>query len=214
MQETDGRRRAAFVAVVVVLAAIGLYLTTLGSGDGRTTPESAERTGRPGTGTIATNVPAVPSQVATTPSGEFDVYSYLPLSRDELAAAADLARRFVGAYGTYSHADPAARVARTQRFTTVEFGEELNRSLTAPALVQHDAAEQTVSQGSAKVSAIRDMSVDSVVFVVASTQHITALSGARDQTDVYAVTVIKLGADWRVYDMQPADAGQDGDSSP
>ncbi|GIH27899.1 hypothetical protein Aph01nite_62090 [Acrocarpospora phusangensis] len=211
MEGTDGRRRLVFVAVVVVLAAIGVYLTMLGGGDTRTEHEAAP-TGR--SAPTGVTVPAVPSQVASTPSGEFDVYAYLPLSRDELAAAADLARRFVGAYGTYTHADPVARVDRVRRFATVEFGEQLTRSLTAPALTQHDTAEQIVSDGSAKVISIRDMALGSVVFVVDSIQHITSTAGARDQTDSYAVTVMKLGTDWRVYDMQPADAGQDGDTSP
>ncbi|MEO3862951.1 hypothetical protein [Acrocarpospora sp. B8E8] len=211
MEGTDGRRRLVFVAVVVVLAALGIYLTMLGGGDGQNDPEAAPTGRNAPSGTAA---PVLPSQVASTPSGEFDVYNYLPLSRDELAAAADLARRFVGAYGTYTHADPVARVDRVRRFATVEFGEELTRSLTAPALTEHDAAEQTVSDGSAKVTLIRDLSVGSVVFVVDSVQHITSTAGERDQTDSYAVTVMKLGVDWRVYDMQPADAGQDGDTTP
>ncbi len=49
------------------------------------------------------------------------------------------------------------------------------------------------------------------MFVVTGTQQITAKSGTRQLVEEYAVTVSQLGADWRVFDLQPAGEGQDGD---
>lgn len=208
----DGRRKGLFVAAVVVLAALGIYLTTLGDGSGEV--GTAGPTGRAGTRTVTAPPVAVPSQVATTPSADFDVYSYLPLTRDQLGAAADLARRFTAQYGTYTFDDPVGRADRLKGFTTVEFGDDLTRTVTSPAAVEHDTADQIVSKGTARLKSIRDISATSAVVVVESTQRITALSGPKEQIEDYAVTVVQVGADWRVYDLQLAASGQDGDVTP
>ncbi|WP_066938337.1 hypothetical protein [Microtetraspora fusca] len=214
MKGRDGRRGLAFAAVVVVLAIVGVYLTSSGSSGGDASerpPGTSERTRTPLPGAAPTTVP---SQVATTPA-TFDIYSYLPLSKAELGAAADLARRFTESYGTFRHdEDPAAFAKRLAGFATVEFGADLTRTMTAPALVNHNRSDKVVSRGTATVRSIRDMTANMVTFVVGSVQHVTAQSGEKEQRDEFAVTVIKVGADWRVYDLQPADAGQDGDTSP
>ncbi|GLW97681.1 hypothetical protein [Microtetraspora sp. NBRC 16547] len=214
MKGRDGRRGLAFAGVVVVLAVVGVYLTSAGpSGDDAS--GSAPGVTEPSKTRVPGRVPtAVPSQVATTPAA-FDIYSYLPLSKAELGAAADLARRFTEAYGTFRYdEDPTAFAKRLSGFATVEFGADLTRTTTAPALVNHNRSDEVVSHGTAAVRSIRDMTANMVTLVVGSLRQITAKSGQKAQRDEFAVTVIKVGTDWRVYDLQPADAGQDGDTAP
>ncbi len=218
MKGRDGRRGLAFAGIVVVLAVVGVYLTSAGPSGGDASGQDpggpTRATGQmPGRG--PTTIPSrVPSQVATTPAA-FDVYSYLPLSKAELGAAADLARRFTESYGTFKHDDdPEAFAKRLGGFSTVEFGADLTRTLTSPALVSHNRSDEIVSRCSATVRSIRDMTANMVTLVVGSVRQITAKSGDKEQRDEFAVTVIKVGSDWRVYDLQPADAGQDGDTSP
>ena len=209
----DRVKMVAFAGLVAVLAAAGIYLTM-------SPPPQAGRD-EPGeravSATTAVSTPApspAPSRVATTPP-TFDVYAYLPLSREELGAAADLARRFTAAYGTFRHdEDPVTVAERLKAFATQELGEQLTRAVTDPAAVQQNRADQVVSQGSAKVSLIRDMSAQQVTFVVRLTRRVTDTRGQREENDDYAVTVIRVGDDWRVYDIQPASAGQEGDSAP
>ncbi|WP_067178705.1 hypothetical protein [Microtetraspora niveoalba] len=215
MKGRDGRRGLAFAGVVVVLAVVGVYLTSAGSsGDddaSRQRPSAAEPTGTRAPGAVPT---VIPSQVATTPAA-FDIYSYLPLSKAELGAAADLARRFTESYGTFRHdEDPALFAKRLAGFATAEFGADLTRTTTSPALVNHNRSDAVVSRGTATVRSIRDMTANMVTLVVGSVRHVTAKSGEKEQRDEFAVTVVKVGSDWRVYDLQPADAGQDGDTSP
>ncbi len=69
----DGRRKGLFIAAVVVLAALGICSTTLGDGSGEV--GAAGPTGPAATRTVTAPPVAVPSQVATTPSADFDVYS-------------------------------------------------------------------------------------------------------------------------------------------
>ncbi|GAB3135342.1 hypothetical protein [Microbispora hainanensis] len=212
-RNSDRGKGLAFAAAVVVLAAVGVYLTMSGpsdssSGDEQTREQSVVVTSR------ATAAAREPSPVATTP-GAFDVYAYLPLSKEEIGAAADLARRFTEAYGTFSPGEePAARADRLKRFATDEFGGQLTRTVTDPAVVEQNKTDQVNSKGSAKVTTIRDMTADQVVFVVDSVRHVTDKNGQKDVPERFAVTVIKAGTDWRVYDLQLADAGQDGDSTP
>lgn len=219
-QRSDRGRGLAFAGAVVVLAAVGVYLTMFpptsdsapGDDPAASTAEQATRTARPPTGGASSS--PVPRQVATTPTA-FDVYAYLPLSRQELGAAADLARRFTESYGTFRYdEEPTAFVERLKAFATDEFAGQLTRAMTDPALVRHNRAERVVSRATAKVETIRDMTADQVVFVVGSVRHVTDKSGEKDERDRYAVTTVKAGSDWRVYDLELADVGQDGDTMP
>ncbi|MBO4275598.1 hypothetical protein [Microbispora triticiradicis] len=214
-RNSDRGKGLAFGAAVVVLAAVGVYLSMSPptDGDEQARQQSVAATGRATTGR-ATTAAREPGPVATTP-GAFDVYAYLPLSREEIGAAADLARRFAEAYGTFSHdEEPAARAERLTAFATTEFADQLTRTVTDPAVADQNEADQVISKGSAKVASIRDMTGGQVVFVVDSTRHVTDRSGQKDVPERFAVTVVKSGTDWRVYDLQLADSGQDGDTSP
>ncbi|WP_169983370.1 MULTISPECIES: hypothetical protein [unclassified Microbispora] len=209
-RNSDRGKGLAFAAAVVVLAAVGVYLTMAPPSEGDEQPREQSVVAT----APATRAVREPSPVATTP-GAFDVYAYLPLSREEIGAAADLARRFTEAYGTFSAGEePAARADRLKRFATDEFAGQLTRTVTDPAVVDQNEADQVTSKGSAKVATIRDMTANQVAFVVDSVRHVTDKNGQKDVPERFAVTVVKAGTDWRVYDLQLADAGQDGDTSP
>ncbi|MBP2707105.1 hypothetical protein JOL79_25290 [Microbispora sp. RL4-1S] len=206
----DRGKALAFAGAVVVLAVVGLYLTMSPSSGDDQAGQPAE-TSSPAAAQAAA---PVPSQVATTPA-TFDVYAYLPLSREELGAAADLARRFTASYGTFQYGeDPAAVANRLKGFATDEFGAQLTRAMTDPATVNQNRTDQVVSRATAKVATIRDVSASQVIFVVDSVRHVTSRNGEQDKNEQYAVTVIKMGSDWRVYDLQLAADGQDGDTEP
>jgi hypothetical protein len=214
-QGSDRRRGYVFAAVVAVLAIVGVYLTMRPTSSGSGTAEESMKVGH----TASAPSSGAPAPSATKPAGPatpgtFDVYSYLPLSKDKIAASADLTQRFMLSYATYRYdEDPVSYAERLKAFTTNELGQSLARSVTSPAEVQQNKVDQVVSQGSARVKTIRDMTVNSIVWVVAATQRITAKSGPRERTDDYAVTLMQVGDGWRVYDLQPAAAGQEGDSS-
>ncbi|MCA2225860.1 hypothetical protein [Nonomuraea aurantiaca] len=207
MAQPGDRRGVAFAAIVVVIAAVGIYLTMW--------PDSSEPgTGQTSAGHTTTVSPAAPSKPLATASGKpFDIYSYLPMTKEQLAAAADLAERFTAAYGTFRYdEEPSAYVDRIKVFTTAEFGNVLARTRTSPGTVERDRADELVAAGTAKMKEIRQVEKSSIIFVVTGTQQITAKSGNKQVVDDYAVTVSQMGADWRVFDLQPADAGQDGDT--
>ncbi|GII77728.1 hypothetical protein Sru01_27100 [Sphaerisporangium rufum] len=202
----DDRRKIVFAVVVLALAGVGVYLSLrpAAGGDGRAEPAGVITTGpaRP---------PAADPPAASP--GSFDIYSYLPVTRAQIAEAADVARRFATSYATFRHDEDAASYAeRLKGFTTAEFGAVLARDVTTPATVEHNRTEQIVSQGSAKLTAIRDIAAGSVTVVVTAVQDITDRNGTRRQTADYAVTLTQVGTGWRVFDLQPATTGQSGDT--
>ncbi|GAA0845694.1 hypothetical protein ACFQVD_38250 [Streptosporangium amethystogenes subsp. fukuiense] len=214
MTEGGSRRGVVFAVLVAVLAAVGVYLTMWPEGDGvenLTEPAGATRTVASGREPVAE--PTRPE--ATASNAPFDVYSYLPMTKQELAAAADYAQRFTAEYGTFSYdEDPAVYGDRLKGYTTAEFSGVLLRTVTSPGTVEANRADEVVSVGAARVKEIRQINSASVVFVVVGTQNVTAKSGVNERTAEYAVTLIQVGAEWRVHDLQPADSGQEGDEQP
>lgn len=210
MIEGGNRRGVVFAVLVVMLAAVGVYLTMWPDSDDGEKPGSDPAPSRTASGAQVSAEPARPR--ATASNAPFDVYSYLPMTRQELAAAADYAQRFTAEYGTFGYdEEPAAYGDRLKGYTTDEFAGVLLRTITSPGTVEANRADQVVSVGTAKVKKIRQIEDASVVFVVTGTQNVTARTGVKERVEDYAVTLIEVGADWRVHDLQPADSGQDGD---
>lgn len=214
MTEAGNRRGVVFAVLVVLLAAVGIYLTMWPDAD-----PGPELSGEPAgvTRTVASGQQAAePARPAATASNApFDVYSYLPMTKQELAAAADYAQRFTAEYGTFGYdEDPAVYGDRLKGYTTEEFSGVLLRTVTSPGTIEANRADEVVSVGAARVREIRQIDNASVVFVVVGTQNVTARSGATQRTAEYAVTLIQVGAEWRVHDLQPADSGQEGDDQP
>ncbi|MFI6926619.1 hypothetical protein ACIBIZ_42270 [Nonomuraea spiralis] len=207
MAQSGDKRGLAFAAIVVVIAAVGLYLTMWPSSDDP--PEPA-----PAGGTTAAAAPSATSKpLATASAAPFDVYSYLPMKKEQLAAAADLAERFTAVYGTFRYdEDAAAYAGRVKAFTTAELGNILARTLTSAGTVQQNRDDQIISQATARLKEIRQIEKTSIVFIVTETRQVNAKSGDQKVVEDLAVTVSQLGADWRIFDVLPATEGQDGDS--
>ncbi|MBF8193942.1 hypothetical protein ITP53_51370 [Nonomuraea sp. K274] len=207
MAQPGDRRGMAFAAIVVVIAAVGIYLTMWPDPEDPATPGPATTSAGSGNPPAASSTP-----LATASAAPFDVYSYLPMTKEQLAAAADLAERFTAAYGTFRYdEDPAAYAARMKAYTTAELGNDLTRSITSAATVEQNRNDQIVSTATARLKEIRQVDRTSIVFVVAGTRQVDAKSGDKQLTEEYAVTVSQLGADWRIFDIRPATVGQDGD---
>lgn len=210
MAQVGDKRGLVFAVIVAILAAVGIYLTMPSSGQ-----EAEPSAGRTTTTSTAVESPEpTPTKPLATASGApFDIYAFLPLTKQQLAAAADLAERFTAEYGTFRYdEDPAVYAGRVKVFTTGDLAEVLTRSITSPGTVQQYRDDQVVSQATAKMKEIRQVDRTSVVFIVVGTQKITAKSGTTTKAEEYAVTLTQMGSDWRVFDLQLAKEGQDGDT--
>jgi len=212
-QGLDGRRGVVFAVVAVVLVAVGLFLLPSGSSDEEEPEQRAQAAQeRAGNASADPAGSAVPTAGASARPEEFDVYEYLPWSREQLAGSADVARRFLAQYATHRHdEDPISYAERLRSFTTAELAESLTRTVTDPARVEQERADQVVSEGTAKIRRLRTFGENSITWVGTATERITAASGSREVVHEYAVTTIQVGDAWRVFDFNPAEAGQDGD---
>lgn len=205
MAQPGDRRGLAFAAIAVVLAAVGLYLTVWSD-----PPEADPAEARPRPTTAA----ASSTPLATASDAPFDVYAYLPMTKEQLAAAADLAERFTAEYGTFRFdEDPAAYAARLKAYTTAELANTLVRTMTSAGTVEQQRKDRTVSTATATLKEIRQVERTSIVFVVTANRKVEAASGNQVVSEDYAVTVSQLGSDWRIYDILPATEGQEGDTS-
>jgi hypothetical protein len=128
----------------------------------------------------------------------------LPVSPAQLQAAAALAARFTAAYTTHRAGQtPDAWLARLSAMATAQLAAALARA--AP---WQSAA---VTAGQVTAEQIRDLTPGSVTVTVGIRQSVTTSGGPRTVTLGFAVTLTSQpGADWAVYDIEPATAGNAG----
>jgi hypothetical protein len=207
MELTDRQRKLLFAALVVLLAAAGVILT-IGGGSGR--HKSAAQRG----GASSSPSPSVPSVTAPGLSGPppsggtYDIYSLLPFTQKDFSAAADVARRFIVAYGTYRYDEqPSAYLGRMQGLIGGDVAAQLQRDSSAPGVIEQRKQDKEVSTSDAHLDALRDMQKDQFIFLVTGTQHVDKGGATSDTGQQWAVTVTRSGGGWVVYAFQPSDVG-------
>jgi hypothetical protein len=205
MDLTDRQRKLLFAGLVVVLAAAGVFLTVGGGG------HRHARTVRASTPTTAPPAPAssAPPVSGPPPSpGSYDIYSMLPFSQQDFTTAADVARRFTIAYGTYRFdEDPKAYVDRMRPMVTPDLATQLDQGAAAPGVLAQRKQDQEVSACDATLDSLRDMAKDQLIFLATGTQHITKGGKTSDTSQQYAVTMTRSGGGWVVFAFAPADVG-------
>ncbi len=183
------RRRTAAAAAVAAAAITCAACTVLqppGHAPARPRP-AASRTWHPAA--------AVPPTLA----------ALLPISPAQLRAAAALAARFAAAYDTCGPGQqPAAWLARLRPMATRQLAGALARTAATPDLWQH----RQPAAGQAVTGQIRDLTPGSVIFTVRVRQART--TGPGMATGDLAVTVVRYGNGWAVYDIEPAADGNTG----
>ncbi len=108
MAQPGDRRGLVFAALVVMHR----RRRALPDACGRTPSEPAAGQAPAAAVTTSSRRSSPSTPLATASDAPFDVYAYLPMSKQQLAAAADLAERFTAEYGTFRHdEDPAAYAA-------------------------------------------------------------------------------------------------------
>jgi hypothetical protein len=206
MDLTDRQRKLLFAGLVVLLAAAGVFLTLRGGGDEHVRATPSNTPAPPSSAPVFTSAPPVAGPAPSATS--YDIYSLLPFTQKDFSAAADVARRFTAAYGTYRFdEDPKVYAGRLQSLSTPELGTQLLRGAATPGLLEQRRKDQEVSTSDAQLDSIRDMGKDQLIFLVTGRLHITKGGDTSDTSQQYAVTVTRSGGSWVVYAFQPADVG-------
>ncbi|OLT27017.1 hypothetical protein BJF83_19675 [Nocardiopsis sp. CNR-923] len=212
-----------FIGLIVALVVFGVYLSLGGFGGGDDEPE--EQTAAPeqarsnqedgaGESTALDGMSTVePSPITTTDENDVDVLTWFPLGEDELRAAGATARSFAEAYGTIDYTQsPETYFGAMEELATDEYAEVLADTSRVGAFWEEMSEAEAVAEGRAEVDRIRTFGDDSVTFVVTA-QSITETGDAEFDEDLgeFAVTVVREGGAWSVFDFQPADVGQFGE---
>ncbi|GAA2011386.1 hypothetical protein GCM10009799_44540 [Nocardiopsis rhodophaea] len=215
---TEGQQRLFFGALVVVLVAFGIYLSlggfNGGGDDGQESSRREQAQGQSDSIDQGVDAPATvpPSPIPTTATEDMKVLEWLPLSEDEVKAAAATAQGFAAAYGTIDYSkSPEEYYKAMEELATKNYAKTLAQSSGATSLWEEMAKKKAVAEGRADVKTLQSIDEDSAVFVVKAQSITEDEDGFREDLGDFAVTVVKKGGEWKVYDFQPADAGNRGD---
>jgi hypothetical protein len=216
-------QRAVFIGLIIVLVAFGLYLSFGDFGqDAEEDPAAAspetesgtsqesEGTGGPGGPDALSTVE--PSPIPTTGAEDVNVLDWFPFTEEELRTAGAAARAFAEAYGTIDYTQsPESYYASMEELATDEFAEVLSDTSRVGAFWDQMSEAEAVAEGRAEVESVRTFGEDSITFVVTA-QSITETGNAEfdEELGEFAVTVVRSGDSWQVFDFQPADVGQFG----
>ena len=217
---SERTQRLVVIGLIAALAGFGIYFSLGGfsdededvAGPPREVAPTEETTDSAGSdpGGLAT-VP--PSPIPTTDTEDQDVIGWFPFTEAEFQAAGATAKAFAEAYGTIDYSEsPESYYASMEELAADEYAEVLSDENRAGAFWAEMSEAQAVALGRAEVESIRTFGADSITFVVTA-QSITETGEAEFDEDLgeFAITVIKEGGSWEVFDFQPGDAGQFGE---
>jgi hypothetical protein len=198
------------LVIVLVVAVAAIARITLG-GSAHHNPAA------PGQSRPAATAPApsassaaVPSPAVASPAAakSVSIYSWLPFTQRDLAAAAAVTVRVTADYNTFTYTESAASYAgQMGSLITSELAATLQTAYSAPGVAQLRTAQKQVSTGTAAVDSLRAFGPASITFVVTGGQRLSGTRVTSTTSTQYAVTVTGSGASWQVSDIELASAG-------
>jgi hypothetical protein len=137
----------------------------------------------------------------------------LPVTLEEISRAAELARQFLIAYGTYRFDEtPEDYVNRLVPMMSNELRQLIEQSAHNGALLAQRRRDHLVATAQARLDGTRMLTDGSIIFLLTGTQHLTAGSASRAETARYAVTLADTdNGDWTVTAVELAAIGDTGD---
>jgi hypothetical protein len=206
---SPGQRRAVFALVVIVLAALGYYLIVpaLRHSGGQA---QAATSSAPASATPAASAPAPAVTAPATAAGSVNIYSWLPFTQQDLAAAASVAARFSVDYNTFTYTESAsAYTSGMGGLITGQLASTLQAAYQTPGVAKLRTSQKQVSTGTAVISSLRAFGSGSLTFIVNAGQRLVTSNGTTNGSTQYAVTVTGSGTSWRVNDIELASAGNE-----
>jgi hypothetical protein len=206
---SPGQQKAVFALVVVVLAALGYWLIVP-----RVSHPHAQAQPSPNpsaTQSVPSPPASSPPTATTSPASAsgVDIYSWLPFTQQDLAAAATVTEKFLVDYNTYSYTESAADfVGRMNGLITTQLASTLRGLYAQPGVAKLRSDQRQVSTGTAVINSIRAFGASSLTFVATGTQHLTTSKGTSSGSAQYAITVTGSGTSWQVDNIELSSVGQ------
>jgi hypothetical protein len=211
MDLSPGQQKAAFVLIVVVLAALGYYLVVPALTRSHDHNHAAG-TSTPGAGASAqpATASAPPPAVTDSPAAAegVDIYAWLPFTQRDLADAASVATQFSVDYDTFSYTEtPSAYVGTMGGLITGELAATLESAYATPGVATLRTSQKQVSTGTAMIDSLRAFGPSSMTFIITADQQLASAKGTTSGSTQYAVTVTGSGTSWQVNDIELESAG-------
>ncbi len=209
MDLSPGQQKAVFVVVVVVLAALGYWLIL--PKVSHSAAPAASPTPSPSGSAPSQLTLAPPSAATVTPAatGSVNIYSWLPVTEQDLAAAAAVTVKFCADYNTYSYTESAAAYTGAMNgLITTQLATTLRDSYANPGVAKVRTDQKQVSTGTAVIASIRAFGPSSLTFIVNAAQRLVTSKGTSNGSAQYAVTVTGSGTSWQVNDIELSTVGQ------
>ena len=209
MDLSPGQQKAVFALVVVVLAALGYWLIVP-----RVSHSHAQAQPSPNpsaTQSVPSPPASAPPTATTSPASAsgVDIYSWLPFTQQDLAAAAAVTEKFLVDYNTYSYTESAASyVGRMNGLITTQLASTLRGLYAQPGVAKLRTDQRQVSTGTAVINSIRAFGASSLTFVATGTQHLTTSKGTSNGSAQYAITVTGSDSSWQVDNIELSSVGQ------
>lgn len=152
------------------------------------------------------------SQAPAASTASPDVDTLLPVSRADLTTAISRSAQATATYLTYRYDEtPAAHLARLRPLLTDELYGALARAAATPGIRAQRTRDQEIATAHATPTRIRAIGPNSVILIITAVRDSTV--GHRQQADKLAVTAVKNNdGTWSVSDIEPAAAGDTGDT--
>ncbi len=139
-----------------------------------------------------------------------NIYSWLPFTQQDLAAAASVAARFSVDYNTFTYTESAsAYTSGMGGLITGQLASTLQAAYQTPGVAKLRTSQKQVSTGTAVISSLRAFGSGSLTFIVNAGQRLVTSNGTTNGSTQYAVTVTGSGTSWRVNDIELASAGNE-----
>ncbi|HYB15151.1 MAG TPA: hypothetical protein VEF71_06740 [Streptosporangiaceae bacterium] len=209
MDLSPGQRNAVFALIVIVLAALGYYLVvpalthSRGHGQAAGSPTAA--------GPATSTAPASAAPLTTAPPGvpgAVNIYSWLPFTQQDLAAAASVAVRFSVDYDTFTYTESASGyVGQMAGLITGQLASTLRAAYQIPGVAKLRTSQKQVSTGTAAIDSLRAFGPSSLTFIVTAGQQLVSSHGTTSGSTQYAITVTGSGGSWQVSDIELESAG-------
>jgi len=209
MDLRPGQQKAVFAVIVIVLAALGYWLVVPAVAPSHSRGQAAASppvTGTPPSAPPASTVPTVTASPAS--AAGVNIYSWLPFTQQDLAAAASVATTFSVDYNTFTYTEsPAGYVGQMGGLITAELAATLRVAYQTPGVARLRTSQKQVSTGTAVINSLRAFGPSSMTFIVTAGQRLVSTRGTTTGSTQYAVTVTGSGGSWQVSDIELASAG-------
>ena len=191
---------AAGLALILTCLAITLHRPTTRSEPGPGVPDQSHPT-RAGMTSLAP-----PPRLTSAEAARL-----LPFTPDQIAEAADLAARFIAAYGTYRYDEPpSAYLQRLTPMMSAQLRPAIERAADDPATLTQRRRTEEVATTQARPNTIRAIGPSSITIVLTATQTITTAHATRQDTSRYAATLTCTHDGWSMYAIELAATGDTG----